>query len=92
MFQTLIKNQYEYIFLQILQKYKYMKHETLGKRIKDLRVDKKLTQEELSQELNIDKSTIAKYETDKIAPSIPMLIVLAKFFEVSTDYLLGLED
>lgn len=65
---------------------------TLGERITFLRKEKDLNQVDFALKLNIDKSTIAKYETDKIIPSVPMLIKLAQFFEVSTDYLLGLED
>ncbi len=65
---------------------------TLGERITSLRKEKGLNQIEFAAKLNIDKSTIAKYETDKILPSVPMLIKLAQFFGVTTDYLLGLED
>jgi len=65
---------------------------TIGERIADLRKDKDLTQIEFAKKLNIDKSTIAKYETDKSIPSVPMLIKIAKFFSVTTDYLLGLEN
>ena len=65
---------------------------SIGKIITSLRKEKGLSQVELAASLNLDKSTIAKYETDKILPSIPMLIKIARFFEVSTDYLLGLED
>ena len=66
--------------------------ETLGQRLKILRKENNLTQTELAEKLFLDKSTIAKYETDKIEPSLSQLVKLAKFFKVSTDYLLGLED
>ncbi len=69
-----------------------MAKETFGERLKDLRAEKGLTQVALASELNIDKSTIAKYETDKIEPSISMLIVIVKYFGVSADYMLGLLD
>ncbi len=69
-----------------------MNKQTFGQRLKEVRYDKKITQIALAEKLNVDKSTIAKYETDKIEPSISMLIELAKFFDVSTDYLLGLTD
>ncbi|MBP3619690.1 MAG: helix-turn-helix transcriptional regulator [Clostridia bacterium] len=69
-----------------------MGNETFGKRLKDLRVEKKLTQVELAKELKIDKSTIAKYETDKIEPSVSMLKVLVDYFKVSAGYILGWED
>lgn len=66
--------------------------ETFGKRLKDLRIEKGLTQIQLAQELQIDKSTIAKYETDKIEPSLSMFITIVKYFKVSADYMAGLED
>ena len=69
-----------------------MSNQTFGQRLKKARSDKKITQIELAQQLKVDKSTIAKYETDRIEPSVSMLIAIAKFFNVSTDYMLGLED
>ncbi len=63
-----------------------------GEILKSLRKEKGLTQIELSKLLNLDKSTIGKYETDKIKPSLDMLQIIADFFEVTSDYLLGRED
>ena len=69
-----------------------MEKETFGKRLKSLRLEEGLTQVKLAEALKIDKSTIAKYETDKIEPSIAMLVAMAKYFDVTAGYLLGLED
>lgn len=69
-----------------------MEKETLGQRLRSLRKEKDLTQIELANELKIDKSTIAKYETDKIEPSLSMLVLFLDYFNVSADYLLGRED
>ncbi len=66
--------------------------ETIGKRLKELRKEKGLTQVQLAEELKIDKSTIAKYETDKIEPSISMLKAFVKYFKVSADYILCITD
>jgi len=66
--------------------------EKIANRLKDLRKEKGIGQIQLADELNIDKSTIAKYETAVSAPSAQMLVILAKYFEVSVDYLLGLVD
>lgn len=63
-----------------------------SQRLKELRKDAGLSQVALAKELNLDKSTIAKYETAAISPSIEILVWFAKFFHVSTDYLLGLEE
>ena len=64
----------------------------LGERLQDLRKERGLTQVEMAKMVNLDKSTIAKYETNKCVPSFEMIIMLAKFFKVTTDYLAGLED
>lgn len=63
-----------------------------AQRLKSLRKEIGLSQEALAKKLNLDKSTVAKYETEKISPSIEMLIIFAKFFKVSSDFLLGLEE
>ena len=56
---------------------------------KQLRKNKNLTQEEFANILNVDQSTISKWEQNKSIPDIQMLSALADFFNVSTDYLLG---
>lgn len=62
----------------------------LGKRIYELRLSFSWTQVQLAQKLNITKQTVSNWENDNIQPSVDMLIKLAKIFNVSTDYLLGL--
>ena len=64
----------------------------IGTRIKELRHSMQISQQELADKLGIDKSTIGKYETNARIPEVKMLIQLAKFFEVSTDFLLGLSE
>ncbi len=66
--------------------------EKIGKRIKYLREEKGLTQVQLAKLLYVDKSTIAKYENGAIQPSARMIVVFANFFNVTSDYLLGLQD
>lgn len=58
-------------------------------RIKNLRKNKKLTQEQLAKRLWVTKSIISAYESGTKYPSLDMLIKLAQTFNVSTDYLLG---
>ena len=67
-------------------------NEEIADRIKELRNIEGLTQFELAKKLNISRSVLAKYETAAGIPSIPVLVDLAKFFRVSTDYILGLVD
>ena len=58
---------------------------------KELREMKNLTQSQLAQRMWVKKSIISAYETDARPPSLDMLIKYAKEFNVSTDYLLGIE-
>lgn len=60
--------------------------------IKELREEKGLSQKQLAEELNISQSAIAKWELDKTEPTAGTLRLLSEFFNVSADYLLGLED
>ena len=60
-----------------------------GERIKKLRKQKTLTQEQLAKRLWVTKSIISAYESGNKYPSLDMLIKLSQTFNVSTDYLLG---
>lgn len=64
---------------------------TVGEKIKQLRKDNKITQTELGKVLNVEKSTISMYENNNTQPPIQTLSAIAKYFNVSTDYLLGNE-
>lgn len=61
----------------------------LGKRISNLRKQKKLTQENVSKMLGIHRGTYANYEAGRREPDNETLHKLADFFNVSIDYLLG---
>ena len=63
-----------------------------AEKLKSLREEKNLSQVALSTQFGVDKSTIAKYETGDREPDLETLVKFAKFFNVSTDFLLGLED
>lgn len=60
----------------------------LGDRIKQLRLDAKMTQPELAKRLDVTRSAVAAYENNSRQPSFQILIRLAHVFNVSTDYLL----
>ena len=64
----------------------------IAKRIKALRIERHLNQEELSKRVNVQKSTISGYETGRITPSKQVLDLLADFFNVYVDYLVGKTD
>ena len=61
-------------------------------RLKKLREFEKLNQSELAKELGISQNTYSQYETGSRQPSLEMLVKLAEFYFVSTDYILGLTD
>ena len=66
---------------------------TIQERLKDLRVEKGLTLEQLAEQTGISKSALGKYETEEYKDMSPFnLATLAKFYGVSTDYLLGLTE
>ena len=62
-----------------------------GNRLKELRKQKGLTQEQLAKRLWVTKSIISAYESGVKFPSLDMLIKLARTFNISTDYLLGVD-
>ena len=64
----------------------------LGARIKELRKEFGLSQVELAARMEVTKQTISNWEIENIQPSIDMLVDLANVFNVTTDYLLGLDD
>ena len=63
-----------------------------SERLKDLRKEHGLSQMELSIKTGLSQSAIAKWELNKTEPTASALITLAKFFNESVDYLLGLID
>lgn len=64
---------------------------TVQEKLKDLRVERRLTLEDLARETGISKSALGKYEADDYKDMSPFnLVTLAKYYGVSTDYLLGL--
>ena len=63
-----------------------------GNRIKLLREEKKIRQDELAKVLSISPSAVGMYERDEREPNDEITLKLAQYFEVSTDYLLGKSD
>ena len=61
-------------------------------RIKYLREDSDLTQQQIADSLHIKQNTYCQYETGRRQIPIELLIALAKYYKVSTDYILGLTD
>ena len=64
-----------------------------AERLKELRKERGLTQEQLAQIIQVERSSVGKYEgKSKIIPSDDVKQRIAEFFDVSVDYLLGRTD
>ena len=63
-----------------------------SERIKELRQERNIGQEELAKCLDISKGIISLWENGLREPKMSSLIALSQFFEVSIDYLVGLKD
>lgn len=63
-----------------------------AERLKELRTERGLGQNSLANKLGLSNASISYWETCKQEPTVGALYKLAVFFEVSADYLLGLED
>ena len=62
-----------------------------GKTIKDLRIKNNMTQEKLAELLNISPQAVSRWENNLAMPDISLLPPLANLFNVTTDYLLGMD-
>lgn len=60
--------------------------------LKKLREERGLNQTQLAQRLNVSKQSLSNWENDNILPSVEAVVSIARFFGVSTDYLLGLDQ
>lgn len=61
-------------------------------KLRDLREDHNLKQKEVAAILNIDQRVYSNYETGKREIPTRFVVTLAKYYKVSTDYILGLKD
>ena len=64
----------------------------IGERLKKIRKEKKIKQEELAAVLGVTNATISLYETNKNFPSDKIKIGIARYFNLSLDYLMGIID
>ena len=62
---------------------------SLNENIKKLRLDFGLNQVEFAKQIGVSKQCVSNWENDNVLPSVEMLMKIAEFFNVSTDFLLG---
>lgn len=62
-----------------------------GQIIKELRQEKGMTQTQLAEKLNVTQKAVSRYELEEIDLSTELIIKLCEIFEISSDYLLGIE-
>ncbi len=63
-----------------------------SQRLRELRLEKGLSMKQLAKSINATDAAISNWENGINEPKISYIIAIAKFFNVSADYLLGLED
>ena len=68
-----------------------MKENIIGRTIKSLRKEKQLKQKQLAEILGIKDSTVCKWENGMLEPDCDTIVAIAKYFAVTTDFLLGNE-
>ena len=65
---------------------------TFGERLKSIRLENGLNQKQVAQKLEISATCYAGYEQDYRQPDLKMLTKICILFDISSDYLLGLEN
>lgn len=60
----------------------------IGKRFKEERTKKQLTQEQVAKDLNVSRSTISSWETGRTYPDLSMILAISDYFEISLEQLL----
>ena len=63
-----------------------------GERLRELSCEKALTQKQLAEKLNISQKSLSKYERESLDLSTELIVRICRYFQVSADYLLGLDD
>lgn len=69
-----------------------MKSISFGKRLAEVRKEKKMSQDEVGKLVGVHGAVIGRYEREEVKPSIEIATQLAEALEVSLDYLVGVTD
>ena len=65
---------------------------SVSNRVKELRLDRGWTQEQLAEEVGVSRQSINSIERDRYVPSLPLALTFARVFECSTDEIFSLEN
>lgn len=65
---------------------------TFGDRLKELRIEEGISQDELAKRVKLCHSSIAFWEKNEREPKLGAVIILAKYFKVSVGYIAGVEE
>lgn len=65
---------------------------TFKERLKELRIEKNLSQAQLGKLVSMSKMAVSHWESGHSEPSIAQLIILSEYFDVTVDYLIGKTD
>lgn len=65
---------------------------SFGSRLKELRIEKNSSQKQVASDIGISITTISQYESDSRFPNKEILKRICKYYQISSDYLLGLTD
>ena len=65
---------------------------TYGERLKELRINKGVSQKDVAKAINVDVSSISYWERDVYEPKASYIARLSCYFRVSSDFILGLEN
>lgn len=66
--------------------------DTIANRIKEIRKENHLSQSDFGKILAVSQDNVSLWETGKSYPSVQHVILIAKTFNISTDYILGVSD
>lgn len=64
----------------------------IGKRIKEIRIENKLSQNDFGKILSVSQDTVSLWETGKSLPPVEIVVLISQTFKVSADYILCLSE
>ena len=63
-----------------------------GERLRELRIEKNMSAKDLAKIFNVSDATIIRWENDTMSPKIDYLISICKYFNVTADYMVGIDN